>query len=131
MEIGLTDSFTDVLAELGISMTGVALSSVFVAKLVTAFFKPVFVINFLFGFDFTFDFEAFTFTAPIDLTAVFFLIFDFTAMTHILSWIIEAPSASFLTINLLHINQLNSKLIAYPVSPVGIFRARLQMEYAA
>lgn len=77
-----------------------------------------FIINFLFGFAFTADldnilFTTFAFTAVVDLLFAlgfalifaFDLTFDFTTMTHILSWIIETPSASFLTINLLQSNK--------------------------
>jgi hypothetical protein len=55
-----------------------------------------FVINFLVGFGFALDF-AVNFFTTFFFTAAFTLTFDFTAMTHILSWIIETPSASFLT----------------------------------
>jgi hypothetical protein len=77
-----------------------------------------FVINFLIGFAFMrgFDinfFATLVFAAAFDLSIAFGLAlifafkltFDFTTMTHILSFIIETPSASFLTIKLLHANQ--------------------------
>jgi len=53
-----------------------------------------FIIVFPVGFRFVLDFDV-NFTTP-DLTAAFDLIFDFSTITHILLWILETPSASFM-----------------------------------
>jgi hypothetical protein len=88
-------SFIGDLAALGVSTTDFSLGSGFV-------------INFLVVFMLVFDFDV-NFFATSDLTATFALTFDFTVMTHILSWIIETPSASFLTDCWCMFQQLNPR----------------------
>jgi hypothetical protein len=83
MVTGFAMSFTGAFTALGVSTADFTLGSGFV-------------INFLVGFAIKFDFDA-TFFATFGFTAAFDLTFDFIAITHILSWIIETPSASFLT----------------------------------
>jgi hypothetical protein len=87
MAAGFAMSFTGASTTArGVSTTGFALYSDFF-------------IDFLVGFNFAFGFDATFFTAFLGFTTAFALTFDFTTITHILSWIIEAPSASFLTDN--------------------------------
>jgi hypothetical protein len=92
---GFVTSFTGAFAALGVSTTDFSLGSGFV-------------INFLVVFMFVFDVDVNFFTT-LDLTATFVLTFDFTVMTHILSWIIETPSASFLTDGWYMFHQLNPR----------------------
>jgi hypothetical protein len=75
---GFTASFDGDFAEFDVSITDVSLGSGFV-------------INFLVGVAFMFDFEV-DFSTTLGLTAAFSFIFDFSVMTHILFWIIETPS---------------------------------------
>jgi hypothetical protein len=122
MVAGFTASFTGASTAFGVSTTDFTLASGFV-------------INFLVGFSFIFDFDV-TFFSALGFTAAFALTFDFTAITHILSWIIETPSASFITDtrNLTSIQDLSGLVITrttYPELPAGISRAHLQMECAA
>jgi hypothetical protein len=73
----------------------------------TAFVFTTFLADGFFAAAFTDGFDAnfFTLATDLDLTFNFGLLLDFTAMTHILSWFIETPSASFLTIKLLRVNR--------------------------
>jgi hypothetical protein len=67
-----------------------AVSIAFTAPAVSADF--LLTATFRAGFGFDLDVKFFT---TLGLTAAFVLTFDFTAITHILFWILETPSASF------------------------------------
>jgi hypothetical protein len=97
-----TAGFTSVFCTLGTSATELLLTSGLEDNLGAAFvFSPCFVIElldvsaFTLGFDVNF-FETFALTVDFVWVFDFGLTLDFTAMTHILSLIIETPSASFL-----------------------------------
>jgi len=68
---GFVASLTGAFATIGVSTTGFSLASDFI-------------INFLVEVTFIFDFDANFFTTS-DLTAIFGVAFDFSAITHILS----------------------------------------------
>ena len=99
---GLATRFAETLGAAAASTTASTLISGWTDTGPLFDFSACFVIDFLDGSTFTIGFDG-TFFVTFTLTTGFDLVFtpglalDFTAMTHILSLIIETPSVSFIT----------------------------------